>query len=1223
MLTAAVFFLLVAAAPPENEVVARAQLLAAQALAQGSQSRAAAPLIQLHAMLDEVDDLNLLADPFAALVYRQSTDKHVRTLARLFMADLERARGRTVKADDAIDELGFVQDWHAIGSFDNEGKGGCDTDFGPESAVDLQAGYAEKGRELAWHPTSAHSPSGYVDLSLLSKPTTDAVAYALTFLEASADTAVVLSLGVSGGFRLFVNGTKVASNNRYNLPQVDQNRLLVPLRKGLNRILLKVCQEKGPLGFFLRSERAPGSRGTVRVSLQSKVPPLERGRPPKATVLPTLSDELTRESNRRATDAALKADLAMVLAFTGQYPEAEKSPQRLAAQAAESRPDNVILQQVAATLSAEDPNQQRHFLERALRLEPDNVWTLAGLAKLELELDHPERALRIADDLVKKHPRFPEAALLKARAHQGLSERILSSIAIEEAVAKFQKYPRVVREALANSRRWQRSDEVKSRAQVALGLRFRDLDARRILAATWIDEGNIEQAVAQLEKVLTLDSLDIGTHLRLGELLMANGKPEAAEAHFQSALTLSPDEPETHERRAKALLHVRQNDAAATALAQSLKLRPQNPTVRELLKSVRPEGAATNNPAAFPLGPLLEEGKRSNTSDDALVLAEVTYVKVQASGLSSRLTQLVVKPLTQRGVEAFRQTSVAYAPDRQEVRVLKARITKPDGSVVDAFEDGERNVNEPWSGMYFDTRARVLSFPSLAAGDVLEVQLRVEDTSTENLLSDYWGDVDAIQSTVPKLHYRYVVDMPTTRPLYFNKSSLPPWVEYKTSSSLDRTQHRFEASEVSKYVPEANMPGTAEISTPLHLSTYASWDAVGKFYWGLVRDQLVPNEELKTKVAELLKGIDRKNTGLVVAALYGFVVKNTRYVALEFGIHGYKPYRVDRVLARRFGDCKDKASLLWAMLQVAKVDARLVLLRMRHLGLLSPEPASLSAFNHAIVYVPGLDVYLDGTAEYHGSKELPVSDRRANALIVDGEGHSQFVITPEARPDDNGTDLTMSVTLKDDGRASASGSVVSRGQDAPPSRQAFETAGSRRSTFEQQWAQAFPGLSVSALKVSDAAALEAPSQLEFSIEIPRYAEATAGRLRLFPVGASRIYTQAMAPLPKRGFAAQFGQVFHNRYQVTYTPPPGFQAAAVPERTVETSPFGTLTLDYQREGLGLVVKGELTLSQARIEVEQYPVFRAWLIRVDAAFSRKLVFEQQTEPSAAWRAQPGTP
>jgi transglutaminase-like putative cysteine protease len=43
--------------------------------------------------------------------------------------------------------------------------------------------------------------------------------------------------------------------------------------------------------------------------------------------------------------------------------------------------------------------------------------------------------------------------------------------------------------------------------------------------------------------------------------------------------------------------------------------------------------------------------------------------------------------------------------------------------------------------------------------------------------------------------------------------------------------------------------------------------------------------------------------------MYGFVVTNTRYVALEFGIHGYKPYRVDRVLARRFGDCKDKASL--------------------------------------------------------------------------------------------------------------------------------------------------------------------------------------------------------------------------------------------------------------------------------------------------------------------------
>ena len=112
----------------------KAEKLAKAALAQHTSPRGAAPLIRLHAMLDEVDDLNLLAQPYAILLTRRSTDPHVRTLARLFFADVERARGRTTKAIDVLEPLGFMQDWWVVGGFDNEGKAGCDVDHGPESA---------------------------------------------------------------------------------------------------------------------------------------------------------------------------------------------------------------------------------------------------------------------------------------------------------------------------------------------------------------------------------------------------------------------------------------------------------------------------------------------------------------------------------------------------------------------------------------------------------------------------------------------------------------------------------------------------------------------------------------------------------------------------------------------------------------------------------------------------------------------------------------------------------------------------------------------------------------------------------------------------------------------------------------------------------------------------------------------------------------------------------
>src|SRR5205085_52801 len=143
--------------------------------------------------------------------------------------------------------------------------------------------------------------------------------------------------------------------------------------------------------------------------------------------------------------------------------------------------------------------------------------------------------------------------------------------------------------------------------------------------------------------------------------------------------------------------------------------------------------------------------------------------------------------------------------------------------------------------------------------------------------------------------------------------------------------------------------------------------------------------------AEAVKGLTSLQAK--VQAIHKLVIQGTRYVALEFGIHGYKPYRVSQVLSRRFGDCKDKASLMVAMLKAVGVDAQIVLLRTRRGGELDPSPASLAVFDHAIAYVPTLNMYLDGTAEFSGMNELPHQDQATMALRV-WPGGSQLVTTP-------------------------------------------------------------------------------------------------------------------------------------------------------------------------------------------------------------------------------------
>ena len=59
------------------------------------------------------------------------------------------------------------------------------------------------------------------------------------------------------------------------------------------------------------------------------------------------------------------------------------------------------------------------------------------------------------------------------------------------------------------------------------------------------------------------------------------------------------------------------------------------------------------------------------------------------------------------------------------------------------------------------------------------------------------------------------------------------------------------------------------------------------------------------------------------------------------------------------------------------------------LGDVVTEPASIALFNHAIVYVPKYELWLDGTAEYAG-RELPLEDQGALTLTVSLSGAAQI-----------------------------------------------------------------------------------------------------------------------------------------------------------------------------------------------------------------------------------------
>src|SRR5690606_29952712 len=273
------------------------------------------------------------------------------------------------------------------------------------------------------------------------------------------------------------------------------------------------------------------------------------------------------------------------------------------------------------------------------------------------------------------------------------------------------------------------------------------------------------------------------------------------------------------------------------------------------------------------------------------------------NGLSSQFRQIVFQPLTDAAAAAARQYAFQYQADQRRVELEGAKVYRTDGSIGEAFENGQGAADDPSISMYTSARTYYVQFPRLEPSDVVELRYRIDDITPRNEFADYYGDIVYMQSDEPIAHAKYVLVTPKTRKL--NIDAKVKGLKEQVTTTEDSRIYSFWVENVPPIQPEQGMPPWPELLGFVHVSTYASWDALGKWYWGLVKDQLDLDEETRNTLRKIVA--DKETTEEKVKAVYAWVTKNTRYVALEFGIYGFKPRRCVQTVNRGWGDCKDKA----------------------------------------------------------------------------------------------------------------------------------------------------------------------------------------------------------------------------------------------------------------------------------------------------------------------------
>ena len=179
-------------------------------------------------------------------------------------------------------------------------------------------------------------------------------------------------------------------------------------------------------------------------------------------------------------------------------------------------------------------------------------------------------------------------------------------------------------------------------------------------------------------------------------------------------------------------------------------------------------------------------------------------------------------------------------------------------------------------------------------------------------------------------------------------------------------------------------------------STFENWTEVAEWYAQLERYRRNPTNEIRVKADEITRGLETEEDR--ARALYYWVSQNIRYVSLSFGVGRYQPHSANEVLTNRYGDCKDKTSLLEAMLEAEGLHAQSVLVSLS--SDIEPDVPNPMQFDHAIVLLRlgTKEQWLDSTAGVAPFGYLLPQLRNSRALVVSQWSSASLRTLPQEFP---------------------------------------------------------------------------------------------------------------------------------------------------------------------------------------------------------------------------------
>jgi transglutaminase-like putative cysteine protease len=461
-----------------------------------------------------------------------------------------------------------------------------------------------------------------------------------------------------------------------------------------------------------------------------------------------------------------------------------------------------------------------------------------------------------------------------------------------------------------------------------------------------------------------------------------------------------------------------------------------------------------------------------------------------------------------------------------------------------------------------DIRTRLLRIPATVPGSI--VGYEVEEEQKPYVMADEWE----FQDTVPVREARYTLQLPSG---WAYKTT---WLNHAEQSptATGNNQWQWVVSDVAAARVEQNMPPWRGVTGRMIVALsppdgqepgIQSWRQMGEWYLNLTRGRRDASPEIKQKVVALTSSAPTLLAK--VQALASFVQNDIRYVAIELGLGGYQPHPAAEVFAHRFGDCKDKVTLLSTMLKEIGVDSYYVIVNTERGSITATTPPNL-AFNHAILAIAlpgGLEdptllareshpklgriLFFDPTDSLTPFGRLAGPLQASYGMLVTADG-GELVELPHLPAASNAVNRTAALTLDEQGTLRGDVHEVRLGDEAAAERYALRFATQETDQIkpvEAVAAAAFGTFLILKASTVNARLPEQPFEWKYTVEVEGYAKLAGNLLLVRPrVLGSKSSGLLETPEPRQ-YAIEFEGPESDTDVFEIALPPGYEVDELP------------------------------------------------------------------------------